>query len=295
MAAIEANLAARGARIIYRHPVTKPWRDDPAALAAIEAADIVLVNGEGTVHHGKPAAADLVALGPHCAALAKPAYMINATIQANGAEMMRALAAFAGCWVRESQSVEELRRAGVASEICGDLSFFHHLPRHDRGSGRGLVLDAAQPSVTARLAATAAALKADFAAMRHNKTGMKAYRKRLLSRRYETDKPLGIVPGIVTFEQFARDLARRRFLVTGRFHGLCFALNSRVPFLAVPLDTWKTEGVLSDVGLNPDRLFRGGAPDPLQAAEQAKITAYLADIRASIAVMFDRVLGDQAA
>jgi hypothetical protein len=105
------------------------------------------------------------------------------------------------------------------------------------------------------------------------------------------DKPLRILPGIVTFGQFAQYLARRRFLVTGRFHGLCFAVNSRVPFRAAPLDTWKIEGALTDIGLDPERVFRdGGAPARFSPHESERITAYLADIRGRIAAMFDHIL-----
>lgn len=291
MAAIEANVASRGARIAYRHPVTRPWRDDAAALAAIDSADLVLVNGEGTMHHGKLPAARLAELGPYCAARGKPAFLINATIQANRPSQMRDIAAFAGIWVRESRSAEELGQAGVAAAICGDLSFCHDLPRHDGGSERGLVLDSASPNVTTELLNVATALKADFVTMRHNKTGMKAYKKGLLRRRHLTGKPLLVMPGILTFGDFGAYLARRHFLVTGRFHGLCFALNSRVPFLALPLDTWKSEGVLSDIGLNPARMFRPGAtPAPFSPRELEQISAYLADIRSRIAAMFDRIL-----
>lgn len=291
MAAIDASVAARGARITYRHPVTKPWQADSRALAAIDDADMVLVNGEGTIHHGKPAAARLARLGPHCTARNKPCFVINATIQANNQAVMRDLAAFNGIWVREGRSADEAKRSGIAAEICGDLSFFHSLPQHDGGPDRGLVLDSADPAITAEMAAIAATLKADFVAMRHNRKGMKAYKKQPLRWRYEAGKPTAIVAGVGTFQQFAAFLAHRRFLVTGRFHGLCFAVNSGVPFSIVPLDIWKSDAVLSDIGLHPARLFRpGAAPKPFAAREIELISAYVTDIRGRIAAMFDRIL-----
>ena len=293
MAAIEINLASRGALLAYRHPVTKPWRNDPAALAAIDDADIVLVNGEGTIYHGKPTAANLAQLAPHCAQRGKPCFVINATIQANSQEVMRDLAACSGLWVREGRSAAEAKRWGIDAEICGDLSFFHVLPEHEDGGDRGLVLDFAHPDVTAALGEVAARLRADFVAMRHNMRGMKSYRKHWLRRRYEAGKPTEIVPGIDTFQKFAAFLARRRFLVTGRFHGLCFALNCRVPFFAVPLDVWKSEGLLADVGLHPDRLLRDSEiPKSFSSREIDLISTYVADIRGRIPVMFDRILAN---
>ncbi len=292
MAAIDANVASRGACITYRHPVGRPWQFDPRAVAAIDEADIILVNGEGTIHHGKPTARNLARLGPHCRTLGKPCFLINATLQANNQAVMSDLLAFDEIWVREGRSAEEAKRWGVAAEICGDLSFFHAFPQHEGNADRGLVLDSADPRITADMAVVAAKLKADFVAIRHTKKGMKSYKKDFLRWRYRAiSKPTAVIVGIRTFQQFAAFLARRRFLVTGRFHGLCFAVNSRVPFAAVALDVWKSEAILSDIGLNPARLFQPGmAPKPFATQEIELIASYLTSVRSRIAAMFDRVL-----
>jgi hypothetical protein len=63
MAATDANVASRGTCIAYRHPVGKSWQSDPAAVAAIDEADMIPVNGEGTIHHGKPTARNPARLG----------------------------------------------------------------------------------------------------------------------------------------------------------------------------------------------------------------------------------------
>ncbi|WP_119300053.1 polysaccharide pyruvyl transferase family protein [Dongia deserti] len=291
MAAIEANVAVRGAQICFRNPVNTAWQSDPAALAAIEEADLILVNGEGTIHHGKHAAVNLAQLGPHCRARGKPCFLINATLQANNQAIVTDLAAFDAIWVREGRSAQDAKSWGLTAEVCGDLSFFHDLPHHEGGEDRGLVLDSADPRITAELAGVAARLKADFVAMRHNRRGMKAYKKQPLRWRYETSKPTATFPGIVTFRQFAAHLARRPFLVTGRFHGLCFAVNSRIPFSAVSLGVWKSDAVLADIGLHPARLFQPGAiPQPFTSSELDQLDAYLSDVRGRIAAMFDRIL-----
>lgn len=295
MAAIETNVAARGGTIIYRHPVGRPWHSDPKAMIAIDEADLILVNGEGTIHHSKPPARALARLGPHCSERGKPCFLINATLQANNQDLMNDLMAFDGIWVREGKSAEEAQRCGAAAELCGDLSFFHSFPRHAGGRDRGLVLDSASPKLTAQMAVIASNLQADFVTMRHNKKGMKSYKKDLLRWRYQVvGKPAAIVSGICTFQHFAAYLARRRFLVTSRFHGLCFAVNSLVPFSAVPLAVWKSDAVLSDIGLNPARLFQPGSePKPFAEREVELISRYLTRVRDRIAAMFDQILPNE--
>jgi hypothetical protein len=290
MAAIDANIGARGGRIIHSQPIGRPWRDDPQALEAIAAADLVLVNGEGTIHHNSRGAGMLSALGPYCAARGKRCFLVNATLQANEARIVSNLAAFDGIWVREGRSADEMARHGVKAELCGDLSFFHDLPRHHGAKGRGLVLDSADRRID--MAAIAAALRVAFVSMRYNKKGLKAYQKRLLRWQFESGKPSAIIAGINSFDQFAAFLAGRRFIVTGRFHGLCFAANCQVPFSAVPLSNWKNEAILEDIGLGAARRFEAGTvPKPFTSRELALLGSYKTKTRNAIEAMFDRIMG----
>jgi Polysaccharide pyruvyl transferase len=289
MAAIDANVTARGTAIIYRHPLGRPWQSDAKAMAAIEEADLVLVNGEGSIHHSKPAARVLARLGPHCRTVDKPCFLINATIQANDQAIMNDLMAFNGLWVREGRSGEEANRRGVTAELCGDLTLYHDLPRHGPTEARSLVLDSADRRHD--MGSIAAALRLDYVAMRYSNRGLKAYRKRFLRWQFERGKPSSRIPGITSFQKFAAYLASRPFVVTGRFHGLCFAVNCGIPFLAMSLSNWKTDAMLDDIGVGADRLYRPGrTPEPLDAGEMDLMARYKADVQQRIAAMFDRIL-----
>lgn len=289
MAAIEANVAARNGTIIHRHPVGRPWDDDHAALAALSEADIVLINGEATMHRDLPVALRLSKLGPYRAALGKPCYLVNATVQRVKGIVPENLAAFSGIWVRDSRSADELRHLGISGEMTGDLTFFHDLPRHRPTQARGVVLDSAD--LQHDMGAVAAALRLDYVAMRYSNRGLKAYRKRFLRWQFERGKPSMRIAGITNFQKFAAYLASRPHVVTGRFHGLCFAVNSGIPFAAMPLSNWKTDAMLADIGVGAGRLYRPGQiPAPLGPGELDLMARYKADVQQRIAAMFDRIL-----
>lgn len=289
MAAIDDNVAARGGTIILRHPVGRSWDGDAEALAAIAESDLVLINGEATMHRDLPVAVRWSRLGPHCASLGKPCYLINATVQNVKGQVRENLAAFTGISVRDNRSASELHGFGMAAEMTGDLTYFHDLPHHRPTEARGLVLDSADKRHD--MGAIAAALRLDYVAMRYSNRGLKAYRKRFLRRQFETGKPSGRIPGVTTFQKFAAYLAARPFVVTGRFHGLCFAINGGIPFAAMSLSSWKVDAMLDDIGLGRDRLYQPGqVPQPLEPGELDLMAHYKTDVQQRISAMFDRIL-----
>lgn len=289
MAAIEANVAARNGTIIHRHPVGQSWDDDQVALAALAEADVVLINGEATMHRDLPVALRWSKLGPYRAAVGKPCYLINATVQHVKGIVPENLAAFSGIWVRDNRSAAELKRLGIAGEMAGDLTFFHELPPHYPTEARGVVLDSADTRHD--MGAIAAALRLDYVAMRYSNRGLKAFRRNFLRWQYERGKPSIRIAGITDFQKFAAYLAARPFVVTGRFHGLCFAVNCGIPFSAMSLSNWKTDAMLDDIGIGPDRLYRPRRiPKPLDPGELELMGRYKADVQQRIAAMFDRIL-----
>ena len=96
-----------------------------------------------------------------------------------------------------------------------------------------------------------------------------------------------------TVEELLGWIASSECFVTGRFHGICPALLTRTPFLTLPSNSHKTEGMLAALGMEgrlmPDadaiarRLAAGCAYDE---GEKARLEAYLEDARRSARAMF---------
>lgn len=56
--------------------------------------------------------------------------------------------------------------------------------------------------------------------------------------------PLEDEDGAAAWPHAVTDLRTARLIVTGRHHGVCLAALAGVPFVALPSNTWKVEGLL---------------------------------------------------
>src|SRR3546814_15358610 len=78
MRRIEENLRCRGISITAVSPVRHDWEGDASFLKAMAACDIIVINGEGTLHHGAPHGEILLKVVDHPVRTTKPVVLINA-------------------------------------------------------------------------------------------------------------------------------------------------------------------------------------------------------------------------
>jgi hypothetical protein len=88
-------------------------------------------------------------------------------------------------------------------------------------------------------------------------------------------------------------VASSECFVTGRFHGICLALLTRTPFLALASNSHKTEGMLASLGMedrllpHPEAVVRRLASGcSYSEDERARIEVYLEDARTGARTMF---------
>ena len=87
-------------------------------------------------------------------------------------------------------------------------------------------------------------------------------------------------------------------LVTGRHHGLCFAIITNTPFLVMSSNSHKIEGLLADMGIGLDRLISKSALEienkikipEFSKKELDQILDYSSNARSKIERMFDHIL-----
>lgn len=277
--------AARAGIAVRRTwPVGHPPRPEELRRS-VARCRLVLVNGEGTLHHDRPAARLLLEAAATAKAAGARVVLLNAVWHDNPS-LAGFLGAFDRIYVRESLSAGE---AGAGAVVVPDLMLAGHRPP-PRGTGQGmLVLDSVDAGASAGLARWARSHGAPFRPMVHWWAG--GPRGALRSARRWV-----AAGGVALRRVAAGEVAAAQLVVTGRFHGACLALLAGVPFVAVPSNTHKIEGLVADVGLEPERfLCRAGPPGLARAVAAMEqwlaaggLAGYRAAAEAYVAVARDR-------
>lgn len=203
--------------------------------------DAILVNGEGTMHHDTRDALALSRAIVHAKRHGKKTALVNALWQDNRVAntCLRSLDFISA---RDSLSKQELCTGGaLQAHVAPDLSLYRGaagtpagLPRGDTAAHSGIVVvDSVDENLALRLKHFASAHQLPFRVMQD-------WRVREDSDRHPLAR-----------EEFfsLADFAGTGLLISGRFHAVCFAVKYGCPFLAVPSNTRKLEGLLRDAGL----------------------------------------------
>lgn len=295
-----------GIEVIATAPAHADWRSDPAFLKGFDAARLVIVNGEGTIHHDRPAGERLLEVAAAANDRGVPAALINLSWQDNGPRLSGKLTGFALVSARERRSADAIIAAGADCRVVPDLSLFPEVaaPSVRTGVGftdsvvreAGLALEAARlrfegraapiqsgaPGLPGRVRDLREAVGlADF--------GRPAFMIRMLLARWRA-----FDAQVADDAAYMARIASLNLLVTGRFHAATFALAAGTPVLAVESNTHKIAALFEDAGLDPRRLVR---PEVLTAehlsaaahwtpAEAAALADYLSQGRARTRALF---------
>jgi Polysaccharide pyruvyl transferase len=306
---IRNNCLRHGLDLWHTVKLREDWQAPPHRARLLES-DIVLVNGEGTLSNNRSMALNLVRSAAFCRERDIPCVLINSVYQDNGKEIADLVRQFDLVFVRESLSQIELGQAGINSEVVPDMTLSHaDLPSVTRTGV--LVTDSSSDSAAAQLEqfftrtdgaepATLFTPLATSEALR--KLVVRVIGKRT-TKRWGLDwhrvgrmrNPVFDTAAVGSVHDLFRRVCSKSLIVTGRFHMVCMAMLARTPFVALPGNTHKTEGMLADAGLL--HRFRSSAPNApdLQAwsewreEEVATVEAYLEEARGRISRMFSRI------
>lgn len=177
----------------------------------LDEVDLVVVNGEGSIHHGRR---------NHLLDIAKrfPSVLVNAVYQANPPN--DALRQFLYRSTRESLSASEIQSAGYTCDVTPDVIFASMQLR-----------SFVKPKPYEELGVTDSVLK---------------HRVRIGPLKLHK-KPYGFSPeGSVA--DYLRTLSRYKSLCIGRFHAVVAASVLEIPFSCWESNTWKVSGMMRDMG-----------------------------------------------
>lgn len=296
MRTIREELSQRGLTDLPSIKVGTDWRRDPAVIVQIDMADLVVINGEGTLHHGKRRGRWLLEAGARVKAGGGRVALINALWQQNPPDWAEMARDFDILACRDSRSMKDLAAAtGREVTFLGDLSMLH--PWQDPGVTRSGVMVgcSVHGTVTEALARFAeegghdlvpvtTVIKAVPARLTGWRRWLRAHRSDWQNRRFIARHPT--TQHVTDDAAYLMQLSRHSLVVTGRFHSVCLAILSGTPFLAISSNSWKIEALISDIGLDPARIR------PLAELSQATLAerdwSYSAAEKAAIAARLQR-------
>ncbi len=252
-AGAETGLGAEAVRLL-----TEPWRAD------VEWADLIVVNGEGTLHPQKQANRWLAALA-EIGRSGKPIWIVNCSVQfvgdSNEPLYKSVLERAQRLVVREPVSYRELTGCGLKAVLAADCAFCavpmstenleNLIPNQPFVAITGSAAVKRWP-VPAQIAILEFLADLGLKAVYLSSTEEDEHNHRLLSKQIEipllTHHQLG-------YGEVIELISRSHLLVGGRFHPIVFAALSGTPFVAVESTTAKMAGLVEMLE-SRDMLFK---------------------------------------
>lgn len=270
VAAIREQLASRNTEIMASAAVGADWEQDDAIIEALKFADLIVVNGEGTLHHGAAAGRRLLRILEHPLRGNIPVVFINMLWQENPSDWEELLKRAALIAVRDTRSQRSLAANGVQAAFCPDLSFSHAWPVRSAQYQKSYVAfgDSVYPDVSRALwdAYRDYLGPKQYLPIRARKRHESIYRNISIRQRFDNirHEMRGFLRSFADPSFFmARDtveyltrLSAAEFHVTGRYHAVCLSIVVGVPFVAVASNSHKIEALIDDVGLNRRRVVK---------------------------------------
>lgn len=298
MAALETLVSGMGARIGAAAPAHTDWTNNAAVGEALRSCRLVVVNGEGTLHHDSRAGLKLLEAGRVARELGVPSVLVNCGWEANGPEYFALLRQFTRVCARDARSAAEIRAAGVACDVVPDLSLYlPHRPAPAQRRGVGFT-DSVVRDVSLSLEALRRACGGTVAPVQFAPAGARGnwryfreyvgrsdlarpgFLARMLDLRLRQRRAQA-----ATADAYIERLAQLELLVSGRFHSCTLAMVAGTPFVAVSSNSHKIESLVSDAGL---AAWRVAGELSLREIEQARAAGWSPAERAAMADYLDR-------
>lgn len=232
-------LSEVGATVEFRHFVNEfhdLWQGDEkttieflanSSLAAeIASVDAVVVNGEGTIHHGS--GLHLLAILAYAQQLGKRTLLVNAVLQ-DVPVFLDVLAKLDDLTVREVNSLRYLASLGIDARLVPDSIIGARFNSGVDESYRDKVIitdcHLSREDVRQVLEQATEAFSAECIYF-----------------------PLEYENSVNDWRDTLKKFRAAKLVITGRHHAVYLALLAGTPFIALPSNTWKIEGTLEQLG-----------------------------------------------
>jgi Polysaccharide pyruvyl transferase len=306
MSALRRGLVEVGISTSAMVPRRANWRS-PRFTGPLSDANLIIVNGEGSVHSARDWVHRTLEVVDFGRSRGIPTALINSVYQNNDCRTRELVSKFDLVAVREGRSAAELRSEGIYARTVPDLLFKEVADSAYAQAGpslpkvfRYLYTDSVLPKVSERLAGHLDVNKGDRFVSLHMQPRPGSRIGAVLEQLFFRERIGNVrVFGARYGERYCRSMADLivimssfEGIVTGRFHMVCLAIALCIPFVAVPSNSFKIEGLLQDANLT-GRLRNVDTLDPaLDLASYRPIDAeasrtFTFEARMAIARLFE--------
>ena len=246
------------ANVVFRWPVGQDWRKIIHTLPLKGDIDLVVVNGEGTMHGGSAnsrafALAQVAEMAR--SRLSAPSTLINASLFDNDAQFFKELSKFSSVWVRDTASQKLAAEKGVHTFYCPDLTLSYDFPASFERIFAG-VTDSVKHRCDFALRRFAAVNKIDYVSMVCPNIGFSNAVKickfgavKSAIRSWHREHKFGRLLHFNNIADFAIWVSTRKFVLTGRYHTVTICMATRTPFAYVESNTPKISALCEDAGI----------------------------------------------
>lgn len=260
-------MQARGWKCSGSLPVSSPANWLSRYEQEINAADLIVINGEGSIHHDSKNATHLFEISKALVEQNERVVLINALWQQNSPDKWKpVIAKFSAAYCRDKKSQKELMAIYPAAGYAPDLTFFDYpvFPN----SGAGFACTDSVLNKWSRFAMQAAKQDPEldyltmFTGNLKHRRGTKDWAKQVkyflypllikylglkLSPRYHA-----LSLAYTDTDAFIQHLNSFKAVCVARYHTLCFTIQQEIPFVAVGSNSHKSEALLEELGLPLD-------------------------------------------
>ena len=237
----------------------------------LESVDIVIINGEGTLHSASKYGLFLLELGLRAKSKNKFVALINSTWENNPDSWFDLIKNFNLIALRDQKSFRTLKKYKLPQlHYAPDLTFLSASPILEKSfykSKKIIINDSVYAEVADQLFNFAQSRKFYYYpitkllptkqdAIGYNQKKINKLRiYSILSkisfglfkpRRFYQD----LLYAIDNTQEFKQKINQSDLVITGRYHCLCFCLQMQIPVLIIASNTDKMKNLLEDIGLN---------------------------------------------
>ncbi len=302
-----------GMEVIDTHPVGTNWQDNQTFIENISKCELVIVNGEGSLHHAQLRARELITIARYVKEnTGVPVVLINSTYQDNGDELAECIKYFDLVYVRETLSKKDLEKYNIQSKVVPDMTFYSKFDLSKKivsdhiGVSDSVYIELSEElfelcveknfKYFPALASPKIRLNSVRNIARYFKHSVFVSIKFLLYKlgfkfSHQTVRAFFYVG---SYKDYIQEISRLNFLIAARYHSLCFALKTLTPFAAIKSNSHKIEGILQDIGIGEKRIIDRQNLNPFHMEEFIedevdKILTYVNNAPLQIEAMFEEI------